>query len=70
MPAGKAKTTVLPIGVNAPVALIENPEMFADPVFEVYRYFPFGVTLTQQVRTPRVGTLGLMAEYAPFAPSE
>jgi hypothetical protein len=52
VPAGKAKTTVLPIGVNAPVALIENPEMFADAVFEVNRYFPFGVTLTQQVRTP------------------
>jgi hypothetical protein len=43
---------VLPIGVNAPVALIENPEMFADPVFEVNRYFPFGVAMTQQVRTP------------------
>src|SRR5271165_2381508 len=55
LPAGKAPTT--------------NPEIFADAVFEVNRNFPFGVTLIQQVAAPSVGTLVLMAVYAPFAPS-
>src|SRR5260370_41844550 len=52
VPAGKVKTTVLPIGGNAPVALIENPEMVADAVFEGKRGFPAGDAIIQQVRTP------------------
>src|SRR5271163_1265871 len=70
LPDAFAPTTVEPIGVKTPVLLIENPEMFADAVFEVKTYFPFGVTRIQQVATPKVGMLEVMAVYLPFAPRE
>src|SRR5271170_11131 len=70
LPDAFAPTTVEPIGVKMPVLLIENPEMFADAVFEVKTYFPFGVTRIQQVASPKVGMLEVIAVYLPFAPSE
>src|ERR1700722_11409929 len=59
LPLGFVPTNVPETGVKAPPALRAKPEMVEDAEFEVYTNWPLGVTTSQQVPAPSVGTLAL-----------
>jgi len=66
LPLGFVPTTVPETGVKAPPALRAKPEMVEDAEFEVYTNWPLGVTTSQHVAAPRVGTLVLMGVSVPL----
>jgi hypothetical protein len=70
LPEGKVPRIVLPIGVSLPPLPMENPETFAEAVFEVKANFPFGVTVTQQVAAPSDEMLEVMGVYFPLDAKE
>src|SRR5215472_13277961 len=61
-PVGFIPTTVAPIGVKAPVAPMENPDIVDDAAFETYTHRPSGVTAFQQFAFPRVGIPALIGD--------
>ena len=66
LPLGFVPTKVPETGVNDPLALRAKPEMVEDAEFEVYTNWPLGVTASQHVAAPRVGTLALMGVSVPL----